>query len=106
MELKFKAFHATSPFFFNLFALVPLIVAALVAISRVDDYFHHWQDVVVGSVLGALQFDFVTLGFFIAYWSYRRYFPKLNSGGCDLSFYESSLAQSSIIKDDVASMNV
>jgi membrane-associated phospholipid phosphatase len=32
--------------------LAPLLVAAMVAISRVDDYWHHWQDVCTGGVLG------------------------------------------------------
>jgi diacylglycerol diphosphate phosphatase/phosphatidate phosphatase len=32
--------------------LVPWSIATLVAVSRVDDYRHHWQDVVAGSLLG------------------------------------------------------
>ncbi|MBO8631158.1 phosphatase PAP2 family protein, partial [Staphylococcus aureus] len=30
--------------------LLPLLVAALVGISRVDDYWHHWQDVFTGGL--------------------------------------------------------
>lgn len=30
----------------------PLLCASLVAISRVDDYWHHWQDVFAGGLLG------------------------------------------------------
>ncbi|KAJ3031197.1 hypothetical protein HK097_005487, partial [Rhizophlyctis rosea] len=32
--------------------LLPLIAAALVAISRVDNYWHRWPDVVVGAIVG------------------------------------------------------
>jgi len=48
-------------------ALVPVMTAVMVAISRTMDYRHHWEDVVVGSALG------MTLGYF----SYRQFFPSL-----------------------------
>lgn len=31
---------------------LPLLFASLVGISRVDDYWHHWQDVFAGGLLG------------------------------------------------------
>ncbi|KAF8658997.1 hypothetical protein HU200_058839 [Digitaria exilis] len=31
---------------------MPLLLAAMVAVSRVDDYWHHWQDVFTAGVLG------------------------------------------------------
>ena len=59
-----------------LLALAPLIGATLIAISRLEDYRHDVYDVTVGSVLGL----------FVAYFSYRRYYPGLKSVYCDTPF--------------------
>ncbi len=59
-----------------LLAFSPLLGAALIAISRCEDYRHDVYDVTVGSLLGA----------FLAYFSYRRYFPPLRSGRCHLPY--------------------
>ena len=59
-----------------LLALAPLVGAALIAISRLEDYRHDVYDVTTGSVLGML----------LAYFSYRRYYPTLNSPRCDTPF--------------------
>lgn len=59
-----------------LLALAPLIGAALIAISRCEDYRHDVYDVTVGSILGIS----------IAYFSYRRYYPSLQSRRCDVPF--------------------
>ncbi|KAH6609957.1 hypothetical protein Trco_003303 [Trichoderma cornu-damae] len=56
-----------------LICLFPLIGAALIAISRCEDYRHDVYDVSVGSALGMA----------VAYWSYRRHWPKLTSPTCD-----------------------
>ena len=59
-----------------LLALAPLVGAALIAISRCEDYRHDVYDVTIGSLLGIL----------IAYFSYRRYYPPLRSPRCDIPF--------------------
>ena len=59
-----------------LLALAPLIGAALIAISRLEDYRHDVYDVTTGSLLGML----------VAYFSYRRYYPTLKSHDCDTPF--------------------
>ena len=53
-------------------SVAPLVVAMMVAITRVMDYRHHWQDVTVGALLGLL----------IAYISYRLYFPPITDERC------------------------
>ena len=55
-----------------LLALAPLIGAALIAISRCEDYRHDVWDVTTGSGLGIS----------IAYFSYRRYYRSLRSHVC------------------------
>ena len=55
-----------------LIALAPLIGAALIAISRLEDYRHDPFDVTCGSLLG----------FLVAYFSYRRYYPSLRLARC------------------------
>ncbi|KAL3421647.1 pap2 domain protein [Phlyctema vagabunda] len=59
-----------------LLALAPLLGAALIAISRCEDYRHDVYDVTCGSILG------ITVAFF----SYRRYYPRLRSPKCDIPF--------------------
>lgn len=36
---------------------LPLLMAALVGVSRVDDYWHHWQDVFAGALIGLLSLE-------------------------------------------------
>lgn len=56
-----------------LLSLAPLIGAALIAISRCEDYRHDVYDVTIGSILGMA----------IAYFSYRRYYPSLRNNNCE-----------------------
>ncbi|KAK5124985.1 hypothetical protein LTR85_001175 [Meristemomyces frigidus] len=56
-----------------LICLTPLLAAALIAISRLEDYRHDVGDVVCGSLLG----------FAVALYNWRRYYPSLLSKGCN-----------------------
>jgi len=46
---------------------LPLLVATFVGISRINDYHHHWTDVLVGAIMG--------LG--VACFCYGQFFPSL-----------------------------
>jgi diacylglycerol diphosphate phosphatase/phosphatidate phosphatase len=56
----------------SLICLAPLVGAALIAISRCEDYRHDVYDVCFGSALGIV----------VAFWSYRRHWPALTSPRC------------------------
>lgn len=43
---------------------LPLLGAALVGVSRVNDYWHHWQDVFAGAIIGWVVSAFCYLQFF------------------------------------------
>lgn len=71
-EDKDRAVYARGDLARALFCLAPLLGAAMIAISRCQDYRHDVYDVCTGAILG----------YVVAYWSYRRYWPKLSSWHC------------------------
>ncbi|KAK7272928.1 hypothetical protein RIF29_13971 [Crotalaria pallida] len=61
---KIKAFDSTGHVAKLCIVFLPLLFASLVGISRVDDYWHHWQDVFAGGLLGLVMATFCYLQFF------------------------------------------
>ncbi|KAL8142022.1 hypothetical protein V2J09_015054 [Rumex salicifolius] len=55
LAAKMKAFDEKGHVAKLCVVITPLLAATMVAISRVDDYWHHWQDVFVGGFLGTLH---------------------------------------------------
>eukprot|EP00833_Pecoramyces_ruminatium_P015641 jgi/Orpsp1_1/1189673/evm.model.d7180000073646.1 len=53
---------------------LPLVLALVVALSRVMDYKHHWEDVTVGSLIGI----------FCGIIFYFNYYPSLRDPKCDI----------------------
>ncbi|KAG0278933.1 hypothetical protein BGZ96_002141 [Linnemannia gamsii] len=73
---KLHLFDERGHIYKSLVVLAPMILAALIATSRVADYRHHWQDVTAGSFIG----------FFFAVFAYRQYYPSLSSTKSDRPF--------------------
>lgn len=73
---KLRVFDQKGHTFKGFVVFSPLVFALLVAISRVDDYRHHWEDVTVGAIIG--------MGF--SFFSYRQYYPSLSSAHSEQPF--------------------
>ncbi|XP_052198495.1 lipid phosphate phosphatase 2-like [Diospyros lotus] len=61
---KIKAFDHKGHVAKLCLVFLPLLVASLVGVSRVDDYWHHWQDVFAGGLIGLVVASFCYLHFF------------------------------------------
>lgn len=62
--------------------LAPLLGALMIALSRLADYRHGVYDVTCGSLLG----------FFTAYFCYRRYYPSIWAPSCEIPYERGSLS--------------
>jgi len=56
---KIRAFDQTGHAAKLCIVLLPLLAAVLVAVSRVDDYWHHWQDVFTGALIGWSNLSYI-----------------------------------------------
>ncbi|KAM9188390.1 phospholipid phosphatase 4 isoform 2-T2 [Mergus octosetaceus] len=70
-------------------AILPLYCAMMIALSRMCDYKHHWQDAFVGGIIGLI----------FAYICYRQHYPPLGNTACHKS-YVSLLDQNSMKKEE------
>ncbi|XP_039055219.1 lipid phosphate phosphatase 2-like isoform X2 [Hibiscus syriacus] len=74
--------------------LLPLLAASLVAVSRVDDYWHHWNDVFAGGFLGLV----------VATFCYRQFFPNPydDDGWGPYAYFDALLEESLNDNEDTA----
>jgi diacylglycerol diphosphate phosphatase / phosphatidate phosphatase len=70
---QLRIFRDRRDFGRELICLAPLLGALMIAISRCEDYRHDVYDVCTGSLLG----------FFVAWFCYRKFWPRLSSRDCD-----------------------
>lgn len=73
---QFRIFRPRTDLARVLIVLAPLVGAALIAMSRLADYRHDVFDVTVGSILGMS----------VAWFSYRRYYPRLKHPHCEVPY--------------------
>ncbi|KAG6389913.1 hypothetical protein SASPL_151388 [Salvia splendens] len=64
LSAKIKCFDRSGHVAKLCIVFLPILAACLVAVSRVDDYWHHWQDVFAGGILGLVVATFCYLQFF------------------------------------------
>ncbi|KAF7827753.1 lipid phosphate phosphatase 2-like [Senna tora] len=74
---------------------LPILIAALVGVSRVDDYWHHWEDVFAGGLLGITVASFCYLQFFPPPydpdgWGPHAYFHMLNESRNGVQSYSAN----------------
>ncbi|XP_021292326.1 lipid phosphate phosphatase 2-like [Herrania umbratica] len=82
MSGKIRAFDRRGHVAKLCIVFLPVLVAALVGVSRVDDYWHHWTDVFAGALIGSTMAAFCYLQFFPSPhnedgWAPHAYFQML-----------------------------
>ncbi|KAJ8445641.1 hypothetical protein Cgig2_018582 [Carnegiea gigantea] len=82
MSGKIRAFDRRGHVAKLCIVFAPILLAAMVAVSRVDDYWHHWQDVFAGGLIGLVVASFCYLQFFpppyhVDGWGPHAYFHML-----------------------------
>ena len=70
---QFKVWRHHAPLYKLIFALLPLVLASYIALSRGQDYRHHLFDICFGSTIGIVG----------AWLGYHRYFPAVNGKNCN-----------------------
>ncbi|KAG7663985.1 uncharacterized protein J8A68_002486 [[Candida] subhashii] len=82
---QFKLLHTTPQHLHKyLLACLPVLLASYIALSRTQDYRHHFVDIIMGTIMG--------IGF--AFWSYHRYFNSLVSDESEKPLDEESSSES------------
>ncbi|GAB2280031.1 Putative lipid phosphate phosphatase 3, chloroplastic [Dionaea muscipula] len=93
---KIKAFNGKGHVAKLCIVFLPLLVASLVAVSRVDDYWHHWQDVFAGGLLGLV----------VAFFCYLQFFPPpYNTDGWGPYAYFRALDQETNLAESARHIN-
>ena len=69
---KLRAFTGTAYAWKFVVVVAPLLLALLIALSRISDYMHNWWDVLIGSLLGLV----------IAFICYRLFYPPMDGARC------------------------
>ena len=73
---KLRPFNGAGSFWKIPVILLPMAGATLVAVTRVTDNRHHWEDVLVGALLGTA---FASLGYFLNFpapWADKAAIPR------------------------------
>ncbi len=83
-----KVFRPEGDLVRGLVVLIPILGAGMIAISRCEDYRHDVYDVTCGSILGLA----------VAWWSYRRFYPRLRSRRCGNPYEKGQSRVSSFAK--------